>query len=123
MNYNLVKSSMIYSNMGTLFLHPFCHLKSPRESERKTVNFPLRVIRAITYSFPMSGIKIHLCFYYKNIINVYTLQMNKFYEYFQAYIYVMHLCNFIFRSLTKILQILNLPKKYILFISSVIIRS
>ena len=71
----------------------------------------------------MSGIKIHLCFYYKNIINVYTLQMNKFYEYFQAYIYVMHLCNFIFRSLTKILQILNLPKKYILFISSVIIRS
>lgn len=25
MNYNLVKSPMIYSNMGTLFLHPFCY--------------------------------------------------------------------------------------------------
>lgn len=33
MNYNLVKSPMIYSNMGTLFLHPF--LLSPRETEEK----------------------------------------------------------------------------------------
>ena len=35
MNYNLVKSPMIYSNMGTLFLHPSCYLKSPGETEEK----------------------------------------------------------------------------------------
>lgn len=47
--------------------------------------------------------------------------MNKFSEDFQAYIPVMYLRNFLFRCLTKILPILNLPQKYALFISNGII--